>query len=301
LSFYIARWGWKGSRTKYWIMGLLLTLFLPVAAYYILPDLMFARFGLGSPELWAIIGVIGGFGLGVGITFKWFRILKALWLKSLAVILAAGAVLGLLTFLAGGSNSRLAAAAFMFGFFGLIGGTVIYWRNPNLSAIVKALAVVAGAALLGVLLTALFNFTMLEVLQNLTLQKLLGFIFSGLALLVGVPMSDLVSVGQLIGEKVAVNEFVAFLAFQNMASEGILTARSMVIASYALCGFANFSSIAIQIGGIGGIAPSRSGDLAKLGLRAMTAGVLASAQTAAVAGVMFGIARQLGIQLVTLG
>ncbi|NLB34442.1 MAG: hypothetical protein GX817_01255, partial [Elusimicrobia bacterium] len=72
------------------------------------------------------------------------------------------------------------------------------------------------------------------------------------------------------------------------------------IVSYALCGFANFSSIAIQIGGIGGIAPSRTKDLAKLGLGAMLAGVIASAQTAAVAGVMFGIADKLGIQLVAL-
>jgi CNT family concentrative nucleoside transporter len=86
-----------------------------------------------------------------------------------------------------------------------------------------------------------------------------------------------------------------------MASQGILSARSLVIASYALCGFANLSSIAIQIGGIGGIAPKRTKDLAKLGFRAMTAGVLASAQTAAVAGVMFGIAEQIGIKLVTLG
>jgi nucleoside permease NupC len=301
LSFYIARWRWKGSRTKYWITGLLLVLCLPAAAYYILPDLLSVRFGLPGYGVWAVIGIVGGFLLGAGVTFRWFRKLKSLWLQSLAIILGGGATLGLITFLLGGSGSQWGAAALLFGIFGLVGATVVYWRNPSRATVIKALAIVSIAAFIGALITAVFNLNMLATLENLTLQKLLGFLFSGLALLVGVPWSDLVSVGQLIGEKVAINEFVAFMTFKNMASQGILSARSLVIASYALCGFANLSSIAIQIGGIGGIAPKRTKDLAKLGFRAMTAGVLASAQTAAVAGVMFGIAEQIGIKLVTLG
>ncbi len=301
LAFYIARWGWKGRRTKYWITALLLVIFLPVAAYYILPDLMAVRFGLGSPSVWAAVGIAGGIVLGVGGIFRWFRKLKALWLQSLGVLLLGGAAVGILTFLLGGSGSDSGAAFLLFGVFGLIVATAVYWVNPSRATVIKSLIIVFIVAAVGALITALFNLNMLVALENLTLQKLLGFIFSGLALLIGIPWPDLINVGQLIGEKVAVNEFVAFLTFKNMASQGLLSARSLVIVSYALCGFSNFSSIAIQIGGIGGIAPSRSGDLAKLGLRAMTAGVLASAQTAAVAGVMFAIAEKIGIQLVTLG
>ena len=95
------------------------------------------------------------------------------------------------------------------------------------------------------------------------------------------------AVGVLIGEKTALNEFVAYLHLAQMLQEGQeLSARAIVIATYALCGFANFSSIAIQIGGIGGMAPERRGDLSRLGLRAMVAGTLASFMTAAVAGIL---------------
>jgi concentrative nucleoside transporter, CNT family len=94
-------------------------------------------------------------------------------------------------------------------------------------------------------------------------------------------------VGVLIGEKTALNEFVAYLHLADMLQSGTeLSARAVVISTYALCGFANFSSIAIQIGGIGGLAPERRGDLSRLGLRAMIAGTLASFMTAAVVGVL---------------
>ncbi len=300
LAFYMARWKWGGRRTKYWITGLLLVLCLPVGAFYILPDLMSVRLGLPGYTLWGITGAITGFLIGAGVTFKWFRKLKALWVKSLAVLIIGGAVTGLIFLVLGGSSSQVGAAAILFGVFGLIAATVVYWRKPCAATVIKGIVIVLAASAIGSILTVLANFQIIEILQELTLQRLFGFIFSGLAVLVGVPWADILSVGQLIGEKVAVNEFVAFLSFQNMASQGILQARSIVIVSYVLCGFANFSSIAIQIGGIGSIAPSRTDDLAKLGLRAMTAGVLASAQTAAVAGVMYGIAEQIGIQLVTL-
>ena len=89
---------------------------------------------------------------------------------------------------------------------------------------------------------------------------------------------------QLIGIKTAVNEFVGYIEMQKMIGDGQLSERAQIIATYALCGFSNFSSIAIQIGGIGSIAPERKGDLARLGLRAMVAGSLACFQTATIAG-----------------
>jgi CNT family concentrative nucleoside transporter len=103
----------------------------------------------------------------------------------------------------------------------------------------------------------------------------------------GVPWSDATTVGSLIGIKTSVNEFVAYLRLSDMLAAGTdLSPRSIVIASYALCGFANFSSIAIQIGGIGGMAPGRRSDLARLGLRAMIGGSLATFMTATIAGML---------------
>jgi CNT family concentrative nucleoside transporter len=104
----------------------------------------------------------------------------------------------------------------------------------------------------------------------------------------GVPWSDAGQIGSLIGVKVVVNEFVAYLQLAGVAGAGetVLSPRGMVIATYALLGFANFSSIAIQIGGIGGLAPERRGDLARLGLKAMIGGNLAAFMSASLAGML---------------
>lgn len=124
-------------------------------------------------------------------------------------------------------------------------------------------------------------------LSGLSLQQLLGWVCAPLAWLMGTPWADAVQVGTLLGEKTALNEFVAYLHLAEMLASGAeLSPRSVVIATYALCGFANFSSIAVQIGGISAIAPARRGDLARLGLRAMVAGTLATFMTAAVVGVL---------------
>ncbi|NBC87240.1 MAG: NupC/NupG family nucleoside CNT transporter [Bacteroidetes bacterium] len=120
--------------------------------------------------------------------------------------------------------------------------------------------------------------------EALSLQSIFGFIFAPLAWAMGVETADILSFGTLLGEKVAVNEFVAFASLQDLKS--VMTQRSVVIGTYALCGFANFSSIAIQIGGIGGIAPSRRSEIAALGLRAVLGGALASWLTATIAGVL---------------
>jgi len=121
----------------------------------------------------------------------------------------------------------------------------------------------------------------------LSLQYLLGQLLRPLTWVMGVPWADSTYVGGLIGIKTSLNEFVAYAQFAADLGSGIVLApRSAIITTYALLGFANFSSIAIQIGGIGGLAPERRGELAKLGLRAMIAGNLAAFMSAALAGML---------------
>lgn len=117
--------------------------------------------------------------------------------------------------------------------------------------------------------------------RELSFQTILGFLFTPLALLMGIPWEEAFTVGQMIGEKTILNEFVAYLSLSNAGAA--LSDRTVIITSYALCGFANLSSIAIQIGGIGSLAPSRRADLSRLGLRAVLAGSLAAFMTASVA------------------
>ena len=124
--------------------------------------------------------------------------------------------------------------------------------------------------------------------RALSLSTILGFALSPLAWVIGVPWQDAVVVGSLIGEKVVTNEFVAYAHLNEI--QDTLSPRALLISTYALCGFANFSSIAIQIGGIGGIAPERRPDLARLGLLAVLGGTLATMMTATIAGVLTSFA-----------
>jgi len=117
-----------------------------------------------------------------------------------------------------------------------------------------------------------------------TLQNIFGWVNAPFAWLMGVPMKDCVAVGQILGERVVLNEFVGYLDLTAHARDLALDPRSFTIATYALCGFANFSSIAIQVGGIGSLAPERRSEMAKLGLRAMLGGLLAAYMTASLAG-----------------
>jgi CNT family concentrative nucleoside transporter len=121
-----------------------------------------------------------------------------------------------------------------------------------------------------------------------TIQQVLGWSQAPFAWLIGVPWADCPFIGQILGERVVTNEFVGYVNLSNYvtANPNALNQRSVTLASYALCGFANFSSIAIQIGGIGALAPSRRADLAKLGLKSMIAGLLACYLFAAVVGVL---------------
>jgi len=117
-----------------------------------------------------------------------------------------------------------------------------------------------------------------------SLQTLFGTILRPLAWLMGVPWADAGRVGNLLGVKLSLNEFVAYGTLGGYMQEGLIGERAAVISTYALCGFANFSSIGIQIGGISALAPNRRADLAKVGLKAMFGGALASWMTATIAG-----------------
>lgn len=123
-------------------------------------------------------------------------------------------------------------------------------------------------------------------LNHLRLKDVVGLFFSFFALVMGVPASESLSVGSLMGTKMVINEFVAYSDLSPMIAGGALSAKAVVIASFALCGFANFSSVAIQIGGIGAIAPARKADLARLGLKAMLCGTMASYVSASLAGIL---------------
>lgn len=119
-----------------------------------------------------------------------------------------------------------------------------------------------------------------------SLEGILGVLFSPFAFLMGVPLEEATEVGSLLGQKMALNEFVAFASLAEMMGE--LSHRSQMIATFALCGFANFGSIAIQIGGIGPLDPERKGMIASLGVRALIAGTLATYSTATIAGLFIG-------------
>ncbi len=147
------------------------------------------------------------------------------------------------------------------------------------------LAANVGAMLLAfIALVAMINYGL--GFAGLSLQQIFGWIFSPIAWVMGVPWSEAMVFGNLLGTKIAVNEFVGYIELAEAAKQGLLSPRSVIIATYALCGFANFSSIAIQIGGIGTIAPARRADVAKLGIKAMFGGALASWLTATIAGVL---------------
>jgi len=120
--------------------------------------------------------------------------------------------------------------------------------------------------------------------SGLSLQTILGYAFMPLALIMGVPLKDAFVVGDLLGTRMVLNELIAYSKLGPLKET--LDPRSFIIATYALCGFANFSSIGIQIGGIGALAPERRNDLARLGFRALIAGTLANFMTACIAGVL---------------
>lgn len=154
------------------------------------------------------------------------------------------------------------------------------------------LAAYVGALLIAfVALIALLNGLLGSVggwvgFPDLTFQQLLGYVLAPIALLMGVAPSEATAVGSLLGLKTVLNEFFAYEQLGSAIAAGSLSPRSSVIASYALCGFANFGSLAILLGGLGGIAPERRSDIAELGLRSIVSGSLTTFMTACIAGVL---------------
>jgi CNT family concentrative nucleoside transporter len=116
------------------------------------------------------------------------------------------------------------------------------------------------------------------------LQTILGFLFAPVAFVIGVPWADALAVGNLLGLRMVLNEFLAYVDLATLRET--LEPRSFLIAGYALCGFANFGSIGVQVGGLGSLMPARRGELAKLGLLAMAAGMMANFLTASLAGLL---------------
>ena len=149
------------------------------------------------------------------------------------------------------------------------------------------LAVNVGAMLLVFIsLITMINYILGIFSNDLSLQNILGYIMAPFAWIVGVCKSDIILIGQLIGEKTIINEFIAYDSLGHMIKNNQLSERSIIIATYLLCGFANFSSIGIQIGGIGALAPDRISDLAKLGIYSLIAGTLACFCTATIVGMI---------------
>lgn len=151
---------------------------------------------------------------------------------------------------------------------------------------------VAAMLLAFVALIALFNYLIglvggLFGFPELSLNWILGKLFSPLAFVMGVPTGDLSAAGSLLGQKVMINEFVAYSDLSALSSSGVLQEKTILIMTYALCGFANISSVAIQIGGIGAMAPNKKGTIAKLGFKALLGGALATCLTATIAGILF--------------
>jgi CNT family concentrative nucleoside transporter len=124
--------------------------------------------------------------------------------------------------------------------------------------------------------------------EGFSFTYVLGLIFAPFAWLLGTPAEDVMVIGQLLGQKTVINEFIAYGELQTLRTEGInMNPKSIIIATYALCGFANFASIGIQIGGIGAIAPGQRRALTELGIKALIGGTIASFFTAAIAGILF--------------
>ncbi|MGL4676623.1 MAG: NupC/NupG family nucleoside CNT transporter [Brevinema sp.] len=147
------------------------------------------------------------------------------------------------------------------------------------------LSLTVGAMLLSfIALIKVINMGLGMISDTLSLNMIFGSLFQYVALILGVPANDMQAVGSLLGNKITINEFVAYGNLVDFINNNMLSERSQVIATYALCGFANFGSIGIQIGGITPMAPERKKDIASLGFSAMWAGAFASWMTAAIAG-----------------
>ena len=152
------------------------------------------------------------------------------------------------------------------------------------------LVFIAFIALFNEILTFLGNLTGINdfisentIYNELSLEMIFGYIFAPVVFLMGVPFEDIILSGQLLGEKTVANEFIAYDSLGDMINKDQLSEKSKIMATYFLCGFANFLSIGIQVGGISVLAPNKRKNLAKLGIKALIAGTVASLMTAVMA------------------
>jgi CNT family concentrative nucleoside transporter len=146
---------------------------------------------------------------------------------------------------------------------------------------------IAFIALIALVNTILGSVGGLFGLEALTLQQILGYAFSPIAFLIGIPWSEAMQAGSLLGQKLVVNEFVAYIDFVSI--KDTLSEHTQVIITVALCGFANLSSMAILLGGLGVLAPSRRPDIARMGLKAVLAGTLSNFMSATLVGMFFAL------------
>lgn len=144
----------------------------------------------------------------------------------------------------------------------------------------------AFIALIAMLNAGLEGIGHLVGINGLNFENVLGYICSPFAYAMGIPSKDMLTAGSLIGQKTVINEFVAYSNLSTLIKQGTLTPRTVTILTYALCGFANFSSIAVQLGGIGQLAPKRRSEIAQLGIKALIGGTVASFLTACIAGIL---------------
>jgi CNT family concentrative nucleoside transporter len=157
------------------------------------------------------------------------------------------------------------------------------------------LAFIAVIALLNFMLEVVGDWTTLNVIiaestggifNKLSMEYIFGQVFRVAAFVIGVEWADTLQVGSLLGQKTVINEFVAYVSLADMQLNETISPKSITIATFALCGFSNFSSIAIQIGGIGAMAPNQQANLSRLGLKALLAATLACMMTATIAGAL---------------
>ena len=149
----------------------------------------------------------------------------------------------------------------------------------------KLAANVAAMLIAFVSIISMINY-FLDFIFSVSLQQAMGVIFQPLSWTMGIPWDEAKIVGSLMGEKIVLTELVAYSNLSDLVNNNLISNRSAVIASYALCGFANFGSIGIQLGGIGGMAPNRRKDLSKIAMKAMIGGAIASWLTATIAGIL---------------
>jgi CNT family concentrative nucleoside transporter len=145
----------------------------------------------------------------------------------------------------------------------------------------------AFIALIALLNTIIGGTASLLGFEKITIELILGYLFAPVAFIIGVPSSEMLQAGSFIGQKIVINEFFAYANFAQIKDN--ISETTQVIITFALCGFANLSSIAILLGGIGSIAPDRRQDIAKLGIKAMIAATLANLMSAAIAGVFLSL------------